>query len=118
MKRLLVVLFLLCAGPVLAQQQPWDDKVSLSWDAGASPNVTYNVYRRQGACSTAGQFTKINTTPVTPLTFLDTNVSAGTTYCYVVTSVDVGGIESVPSNSLTVSLPARPAPPTNLRRNP
>lgn len=43
--------------------------VDLSWVASTTPNVTYNVYRT--AVSGSG-YVKLNTAPITVLTFTDT----------------------------------------------
>lgn len=42
--------------------------VTLRWTASTTPNVTYNVYR---STKTTGPYTKLNTAPVTALTFVD-----------------------------------------------
>ena len=98
-------LLLLCALSAGAQD------TKLSWDASTTPAVTYNVYHKPSACSSAGAFTKLNAAPVTVLTFTHVNAPVGVS-CYAVRS-EAGGLESANSNLLTVNLP--PAPPTNLR---
>jgi hypothetical protein len=78
--------------------------VSLAWNASVSPNVAgYNIYRRVGQ----DPFSRINQTPVAPLSFLDTAVIDGRTYHYVATAVDVDGNESAYSNEASASVPAR-----------
>jgi hypothetical protein len=79
--------------------------VSLAWNASDSPNVAgYNIYRRAGP---EEPFSRINQTPVAPLSFLDTAVIDGQTYRYVATAVDADGNESAYSNEASASVPAR-----------
>lgn len=85
--------------------------VSLSWTASpdAASNITlaYNVYRGSGA----GQETvKINTSPVTGTTFVDTNPPLGEDF-YIAKSV-LNGVESIASNEATAVI--LPQPPTAL----
>ena len=84
--------------------------VTVSWTAaapGTDPAVSYNIYRGS---------VKIGLTPGT--SYIDSNVMAGTTYIYYVTSIDASGIESVPSSSATVTIPAatqqKPNAPTGV----
>src|SRR5882757_2876500 len=78
--------------------------VVLVW--GAPDDVTavstYNIYRTQAACPASGldalAFTKINTTPITALTFMDSSVQVGKAYCYYGTQVQ-NASESIPSNT-------------------
>ena len=113
--RKLLALLLLCAGSAFGQQ------VSMTWDASATPNVKYNVYRGKvaGDCvqMTAG-CTKLTATPITGLTFTDTLPAGGA--IYVVRAVDSGSpaLESGPSNELVILPPTPPSPPSQLRRVP
>jgi hypothetical protein len=74
--------------------------VALSWTASSSPNVTYNVYR--GTTSGGPYATKVNSAPVTGLSYVDTTVQVGQTYYYVATAVDGNGNESVYSNQTAI----------------
>jgi hypothetical protein len=65
--------------------------VTLAWKASTSIVSGYNVYR--GAAST-GPFTKLNTSLISALTYVDLAVVAGQTYYYVATAVDANGVES------------------------
>ena len=89
--------------------------VTLSWTDPNNPTGTqYNVYRQTSACpatapATVAGFTKLNSTPVTGLSFVDTPVLVGTTYCYVVTATN-GTVESGPSpDAGAAPLPFSPA---------
>ncbi len=65
--------------------------VVLTWSANAEPDLAgYNVYRGVGS---GGAFTKVNGTTVTPTRFEDP-VAVGQAYCYKVTAVTAGGMES------------------------
>jgi hypothetical protein len=79
--------------------------VSLSWTASTSSGVEgYNVYRGTG--SGGESTTPLNSTPITATTYTDENVTAGTTYYYVVTAVATGGTtQSVDSNEASATVP-------------
>jgi fibronectin type 3 domain-containing protein len=63
----------------------------------------YNVYR--GTTSNGPYPTKLTASPVTTVDFTDTTVADGTTYYYVVTSVNSSNVESVDSNQATAIIP-------------
>lgn len=103
MKRSALVLALAFAlGAVPARAQ---NSVRVTWtpssDAGANPSLTYSVYRA-GSCP--GQFTKLNSAPLSGASYLDTNVAIGAVYCYQVTAV-LDGVESLPSNPAIAAVP-------------
>lgn len=82
------------------------------WEAQNPAGTTYNAWRASGACPTTAPnttppagFTQLNSTPITSTTYFDTAVTAGDTYCYVVTAVGANG-QSVPSNTAGVGVPA------------
>jgi len=111
MKRLLF-LILLFAVPCAAQTS-----VSLSWDASATPGVSYNLYRTKttGGCAVVGPAcVKINTAAISVLTYADSVTGSGRWF-YTVRAIDADGIESANSNELAVILP--PSAPANLRKN-
>jgi fibronectin type 3 domain-containing protein len=77
--------------------------VTLEWSPSTSPTVIgYNVYR--GMVS-GGPYAKINSSVNTMTTYVDGSVRAGTTYYYVVTSVDTSNIESAFSQQESASVP-------------
>jgi hypothetical protein len=79
-------------------------EVDLSWDAPANspdPVAGYNIYRATGT----GSLVLINSSPDSAVVYVDSAVVSGATYSYVVKSVDLGGVESVPSNQITVTIP-------------
>jgi len=78
--------------------------VALNWDAPTSspdPVAGYNIYRATGG----GSFVLINSSPDLIVTYTDTAVTSGIAYSYQVTSVDFSGVQSVPSNQVTVTIP-------------
>ncbi len=79
-------------------------QVNLSWSApssSAAPVVGYNIYRALGS----GAFQLLNSSMDAKTTYVDTGVVSGDTYNYTVKSVDTSGVESAPSNEITVSVP-------------
>ena len=79
--------------------------VMLSWTASSTPGVMgYYVFR--ATVSGAEGTTPLNSSPATPLSFVDTSVAGGTTYYYVVTAVASDGItQSSPSNEASAQVP-------------
>jgi hypothetical protein len=77
---------------------------TLNWVASTSPNIAgYNVYR---ATVATGPYTRVNTSLVTPTTYLDPSVQAGVVYYYVVTAVDANSNESGHSNQAQATVPS------------
>ena len=79
-------------------------EVALSWNAPVSspdPVAGYNIYRSTGS----GSFVLINSSPDVIVAYTDAAVTTGVAYSYQVTSVDFSGMESVPSNGVTVTIP-------------
>jgi fibronectin type 3 domain-containing protein len=84
---------------------------SLSWTAPTTgdPATSYVISR---ATVQAGPFTTVGTSTTT--TYVDSTVTAGTTYYYEVEAVNSAG-ESGPSNEVTAVIPVSlPAAPTGL----
>ena len=82
-------------------------RVDLSWNASTpvasgGPIMGYNVYR---SLQQNGPFMVLNPTPLTGLSFVDSNVLAGHTYWYVVTSIDSNNIESAFSTPAMAAVP-------------
>ena len=76
--------------------------VELSWSASTSTVTGYNVYR---GTQSGGPYVKTNSTPQPGTTYADSTVQSGTTYFYVVTSVDDNGVESAYSNEAAAVVP-------------
>jgi hypothetical protein len=76
--------------------------VTLKWQASSSQVAGYNVYRRT---TPAGNYVRINSSPVPGNTFTDITVESGLTYYYVTRAVDALGRESVNSNEASAAIP-------------
>ncbi len=71
------------------------DRLRITFAPSASTDVTYyNIYR---SASALGPFTKVNVDPVPHTLFLNTGLSATTTYFYRATALDKSGNESAAS---------------------
>ena len=84
---------------------PGDGQLQLSWNANGELDLAgYNAYRS----TTSGTgFVKINIALLTSTSLLDTALTNGTTYFYVVTAVDTFGNESLDSTEVS-GTPAAP----------
>ena len=77
--------------------------VTISWAPSKSAVMGYNVYREyqySGAVRLTPQI-------VTQTQYVDGTAQAGRTYEYYVTSVDSRGLESKPSERITVAVPGK-----------
>jgi hypothetical protein len=84
--------------------------VALSWsaalDCDGNTVAGYNLYRRSAADQS---YTKLNTVPITGLTYTDTGLAAlmeGETYYYALSAVDAASDESVKSAPAAVTISA------------
>jgi len=80
-------------------------EVDLGWDAPIDSPTTvigYNIYRSTGSSRSFGV---INPAPVTTVTYIDKAIVSGTSYSYIVKSVDVSGTESAASNQINLNIP-------------
>ena len=76
--------------------------VALSWIPSSSSVAGYNVYV---SSSSAGPYSLLNSSPVPTTSYVDTNVQAGDTYYFRVTSVSTSYQESVPTASVQATVP-------------
>ena len=79
-------------------------QVELSWNAPSSSSgvVAYNVYR---APSGTSSFARVNASPDAAPAYTDGSVQSGAVYDYKVTSLNSAGLESSPSNKISVTVP-------------
>jgi hypothetical protein len=76
--------------------------VDLLWTPNTEKDISgYNVYRREEH----GQSARINSVPITTVSFQDVNVSTGHKYIYCISAVDVRGNESARSPETTAVVP-------------
>lgn len=112
---LLVLLFsaiisnLSCGGGSTAPTGPGggssSHSVTLTWNASTSQVMGYIVYRR---LANTTSFSVINGSNPTPsINYVDTDVQAGQSLVYVITSVDSNWVQSVPSSEVAVTVPSQ-----------
>jgi fibronectin type 3 domain-containing protein len=96
------LLFASCSAPVTPPvKPPVVAEAVLKWDASVTPGVEYNIYRAQ---QPPGNFSKLTT--VNGLAYVDTGVKSGNTYSYYVTAYSQSnGLQSLPTNTVTVTVP-------------
>jgi hypothetical protein len=75
--------------------------VSLTWMPSLSPGVSYNVYR--GTVS-GGPYMLLKS-GLSTTAYTDANVQSGSTYYYVTTAVDAGGLQSIYSDEAQAVIP-------------
>jgi hypothetical protein len=76
--------------------------VALSWSSSGSAVAGYNIYVSP---SSAGPYSLLNSSPVPNTSFIDTNVQAGDTYYFRITSVSSSYQESAPSAAVQAVIP-------------
>jgi fibronectin type 3 domain-containing protein len=107
----LAILLLALVLLALAQPHP-SATLAWTWTQGTGdPAMGFHIQR---SATTGGPYTVINTVPLTTLTYLDTAVTVGATYYYVVTAYNNAG-DSSKSSEVACTLPFQiPGPPTGL----
>ena len=84
-----------------------DSQVNLSWTASPEGDVAgYHVYRAETSFSDPANATKLTSSLLTDVSYVDTDVTGGTTYVYRVTATDGAGNESALSAKAQATLPA------------
>ncbi len=102
-----------CTGPptIGAAATPADHQVQVSWSNGTPASTSFNVYRAVGTCAAPGPFTRA-ASHVSGSTYLDSPVSGGVTWAYVVAGLDDTGtcesylsgcVEASPSGACTLA---------------
>ena len=94
--------------------------MALSWTANGEPDLAgYNVYRSTSSPVPTGGTPLNGGILLTSPAYTDANVAPGPTYYYVVTAMDLDGLESPPSNEASASIvDDPPAPPQSLAAAP
>ena len=84
----------------LAARATGKKKVNLTWVQSSSPNVAQNkIYR---STVNGGPYTLVATIAAAT-SFNNTGLTSGTTYYYVATAVNSGGLESAASNQASAT---------------
>jgi hypothetical protein len=78
---------------------------TLSWSPSSSQVIGYNVYRSTTSGSGYQLLSFVSSTSSTPTSFVDSNVTSGQTYYWVVTAVNASGGESTYSNQAAATIP-------------
>lgn len=85
-------------------------RVDLSWQAplvSPDPVVGYFVYR----APVSESFQPLNESVISSTTYEDPYLNYGVTYQYYVTSADANGVQSSPSNTISLVIPFVPYSP-------
>ncbi len=95
---------------LIVSSVPEGEALRASWEYTGEPEAGYNLYR---STASGGPYTKVNTGLIAGTSYLDTGLTNGLAYYYVVEALDAFGNESVYSNE-AVGIPsdtiAPPAP--------
>ena len=81
---------------------PVAHSVSLAWVASTSSVVGYNVY---GSSQSGGPYTRVNSSPISSVTYTASNLVSGDSYFFVATAIDSAGLESTYSNQAEALIP-------------
>ncbi|MBA7672027.1 hypothetical protein ES703_80198 [subsurface metagenome] len=91
--------------PTGVSVQSTSEGITITWDAATDcngkPVSGYNIYR---SITPGGTYTKMNTSLITGTEYTDTSAESGTTYYYVVISVDSDGDQSVQSSQMSAMI--------------
>lgn len=97
----LVITALLLSAPLLAQPHP---SVTLAWNWSQGTGDPASGFHVMRSATTGGPYAVIATVPLGTLTYLDTAVTVGLTYYYVVTAFNSAG-DSSKSAEVACTLP-------------
>jgi hypothetical protein len=89
------------APPVGLIAQSANERVDLDWANNTELDLAgYHVYR---STTPGGSYIRLTAAPVTTSGYIDQGLSNGTTYYYVVTATDTGGVESISSAEVSAT---------------
>ena len=85
-------------------------KLDLIWTDNATNEDGFAVEKHAGACTPAVVFAEISRTAANVLTYADTNLPAGSTWCYRVRAFNAAGFSAFSNEAAgtTVSVPGGP----------
>ena len=95
---LMVVALLLMAAPA------WAASNVLTWQDNSGNEANFHVERKAGGCAGVAAFAEIATTGANVVTFTDSAVTEGVTYCYRVAASNPAG-KSAYSNTASRTVP-------------
>ena len=96
--------------PLIIKVEPSDSRVELNWSFNKESDFEgYNLYKSDENIEAIKQLEPANEGLLKDTTFTDEQVNNGTTYYYRITSVDLNGNESIPSEQVQVT-PFAPPP--------
>lgn len=105
---LAVVLAAFCSSVLAASN-------TLTWDDLSTNELNFNIERKAEACAGTGVFSEIATVPANAITYTDSPVTEGVTYCYRVAASNSAG-KSAFSNTAARLVPFTvPAAPGGLK---
>lgn len=88
---------------------------NLSWNDNSDNEQNFNLERKAEACAGSSAFLPLAAVGSNVVTFTDTAVVEGTTYCYRVNASNAAGVSAF-SNTAAKTVPFTvPLPPSNLR---
>src|SRR3990167_2953912 len=98
MKRLIVAMLLTIPVPA------WAASNVLTWQDNSGNEANFHIERKAEACAGAAPFAEIATTGANVVTFTDSAVAEGVTYCYRVAASNPAG-KSAYSNTASRTVP-------------
>ncbi len=88
--------------PVLTKYRVTEEGIRINWIPSSSDGIaSHSIYRKMGVSSET-EWTLIESTIQTDTTYLDSKVVVPNNYSYTIVAKDSVGLESTPSNALTV----------------
>ena len=98
------------AAPISLAATAGQQQVSLSWAANTESDLAgYHVFR---STTNGSGYVQVSTALVTTTSFINTGLTGGTTYYYVIRAVDTAGNQSTNSAQASATPTAPPAPVT------
>lgn len=79
--------------------------VNLTWDAPSAPDVSIAGYRVYRAIDGSSQYGLLNGSLDQDTSYVDETVQSGAEYDYYVETVDLAGVASAPSKTLSIAIP-------------
>ncbi len=81
--------------------------VSFNWNTSTGA-VSYNLYKHNTPSLEMDSASKLNSTPITGTSYTENNLENGTHYYYLLTSLNEGDMESLPTQENILTVPSSP----------